>query len=1371
MEIIRYFKDIRKEDVQIAGGKGASLGEMINSGIFIPKGFVILSSAFEKFLEETDLDVEIDSILHKVKHDDINTVEKASEQIKALILNSKMPKLIGNEINKHFKKLGSKYVAVRSSATSEDSSTAAWAGQLETYLNTNKKSLLENVKKCWASLFTPRAIFYRFEKDLHKQKISVAVVVQKMVESEKSGISFSVHPVTQDKNQLIIEAGFGLGEAIVSGQITPDSYVVEKEPRRIIDKNVVNQEKGLYRSNKGGNEWRELGEKGKKQVLNDKEIFKLSELILKIENHYGFPVDVEWAFENGNFYIVQSRPITTLSDKRQEKKDPLILLGAWNVMPLEAWRWFNTVAIEKLRKLTGIKIRVFTYVEEDLHYQCVFENEVSELRRRFEKSKSEKERVDYVSKIYDDFYKEVPKLEKYLDKVEGKDFSKFSNREIIEAIKNFADLWTAITTQIWYAVFLDIWYPLPQEHKAAKEVAAKARDKTGHLHERSNLTERKLYAEVAKRLGVDVNFLFPAEIVDTLSNGISYTDEIKKRKQFCVTASVEGTYKIYSGAKAKELFEKYRPPSVGTEAKRELQGAPACNGRVSGVVRVIRRDKDFDQFKNGEILVALQTMVHYLPIMKKAKAILTEFGGLTSHAAIVSRELNKPCIVGIPNLLASVQDGDKVEVDADRGIVNILNRTVKKSTLSNDNNLSTKQKIEKIFSRDFSLITLQMDYLPESSQTRPWTNERNPFQPYLIFWRNEGTSKIYFNVKGVGWIKEQLKKQVNRNKDFLKKVEKKVREGIKYIRPIYEKKKILNKKDLIRFVNEFIDSYHWIEAMWWIKSMASEELKEIDCSNIVKLREETEELSAASDIVIRRSLANLYPELDNLSAMISIEELRGDTKIDIETLKKRDKGFVLIDNKIILDKTFHEVLNEKNLILEEEVIDPTVTVLKGERVSNGKYRGRIVRVMGHNDFGKFRQGDILLSPMTMVDFLPIMKKAGAFITDEGGVLCHAAIVARELNKPCVVGTIFATRILKDGDEVEVDADNGIIRILKEKKQYFEELIHLDFPLIVAELTNYGETIEDIPWSKKKFKFKPYCIFVRKNNSLYYYYDKGGIKWKIEEAGKFDKKIMIENISKSYNELKDIIEKEKSLDKQGFKKFIDKLKRCWTWFDCMWWMIEYYDQNNFDKEDLLEVRKKTQHFAQGIAAVIRNSIKKIYPKQKKYADVLLLNEVLNNEIPKEKILNKRLQGYAYTNSKLYDSIEKIKNEFDIEIEVQELYTGELKGQTAYPGKVEGIVKIFERREDIKNFKEGEILVASTTTPDFLPAMKKASAIISEHGGAISHAAITSRELKIPCIVGVKGATQVLKDGMEVEVDANRGIIKIIDFLVNSRNQQI
>lgn len=313
MEFIRSFEKLSKEDVGLAGGKGASLGEMTQAGVPVPPGFVVLSDAFERFIEETNLNVEIDAILDGVNHEAMHTVENVSEKIQALILGAEMPADIADGVMKFFKELDAQYVAVRSSATAEDSSAVAWAGQLDSFLNTTESTLLQNVKRCWASLFTPRAIFYRFEKNLHKQKISVAVVVQKMVASEVSGIAFSVHPLTQDYNQLIIEAGYGLGEAIVSGQIIPDSYVVEKEPRRIIDINVSIQERGLYRQASGGNVWQNIPkETGKQQKLSEQEILDLADVVVTIEKHYGFPCDIEWAMEDKKLYIVQSRPITTL---------------------------------------------------------------------------------------------------------------------------------------------------------------------------------------------------------------------------------------------------------------------------------------------------------------------------------------------------------------------------------------------------------------------------------------------------------------------------------------------------------------------------------------------------------------------------------------------------------------------------------------------------------------------------------------------------------------------------------------------------------------------------------------------------------------------------------------------------------------------------------------------------------------------------------------------------------------------------------------------------------------------------------------------------------------------------------------------------
>jgi len=315
---VKTFDQLSKNDVSIAGGKGASLGEMTQAKIPVPPGFVVLATAFDAFLEESKLDAKIELILKKTKTKEINSIDRASNEIQKLILTAKFSLQLSKEIMKEFAGLKSPFVAVRSSATAEDSFTASWAGELESYLNTTQNNLLENVKHCWASLFSPRAIFYRYEKKLGAVKVSVAVVVQAMIQSEISGITFTVHPVTEDRNQMVIEAGWGLGEAIVGGKITPDSYIINKskvksqKSKVIVDKNISEQKMMIVKGQKGTIEKLVPKARQEKQKLTDKQILALAKICYNIEKHYGKPQDIEWAFARGNFYIVQSRPITTL---------------------------------------------------------------------------------------------------------------------------------------------------------------------------------------------------------------------------------------------------------------------------------------------------------------------------------------------------------------------------------------------------------------------------------------------------------------------------------------------------------------------------------------------------------------------------------------------------------------------------------------------------------------------------------------------------------------------------------------------------------------------------------------------------------------------------------------------------------------------------------------------------------------------------------------------------------------------------------------------------------------------------------------------------------------------------------------------------
>jgi len=311
--LVKQFSEFDKASVNEAGGKGASLGEMTQAGIPVPPGFVVVAAAFDQFLEETDLLVEVNAQMRNVNYEDVASVTEVSKVIRDLIGDAVFPEVLSKTVTKQFQSLGTQCVAVRSSATAEDGTQDSWAGELESYLNTTETTLLDNIKKCWSSLFTPRAIVYRNEKGLIESKVSVAVVVQKMVQSEVSGICFTVHPVTEDPKQMIIEAGWGLGEAIVSGQITPDSYVVNKDTKSIVDVNISEQAMMIVKGDGGSNREVDVPDEVKEQQkIEEAQILELAEICITVEEHYGFPVDIEWAMEDDVFYIVQSRPITTL---------------------------------------------------------------------------------------------------------------------------------------------------------------------------------------------------------------------------------------------------------------------------------------------------------------------------------------------------------------------------------------------------------------------------------------------------------------------------------------------------------------------------------------------------------------------------------------------------------------------------------------------------------------------------------------------------------------------------------------------------------------------------------------------------------------------------------------------------------------------------------------------------------------------------------------------------------------------------------------------------------------------------------------------------------------------------------------------------
>ena len=454
MKNVYWLNELSKSSLSTAGGKGANLAEMINSGFPVPNAFIVGAETYFDFVKLNGLEKTISEETKNLNYEDTAAVQKASQAIKTAILNARMQNDVAADITRSYNKLCDAkgvilssaeevFVAVRSSATAEDLPGASFAGQQATFLNVKGSERLVNaVKACWASLFEARAIYYSNEKGFEHLRVGIAVVVQKMVQSEKSGIAFTVDPVTQNENNIIIEAGFGLGEAIVSGSVTPDKYIVDKRNFEIIEKVFEKQERMLVKTSKG-DEWvaveQELQEV---QKLSNEEINALARICADIEKHYAFPQDIEFAFEGKNIFIVQSRAITTLKNK----------------------------GIETAKTL--------------------FEN-------------------------------------------------------------------------------------APQN----------------------------------------------------------------------ASVSAHGTGKVL------------------------LQGLPASPGIATGAVKIILDLSHLNKIQKGDILVTKMTTPDFVPAMKRATAIITDEGGMTAHAAIVSRELGIPCIVGSRKATSILSDGQVITVDAKRGVV------------------------------------------------------------------------------------------------------------------------------------------------------------------------------------------------------------------------------------------------------------------------------------------------------------------------------------------------------------------------------------------------------------------------------------------------------------------------------------------------------------------------------------------------------------------------------------------------------------------------------------------------------------------------------------------------------------------------------
>ena len=803
---VKFFKDI--SEIDSVGGKGSSLAKMYQNEFNIPNGYIIMANVFDKFLDENNVKEKIQEIINRCNINDEKDIENKSNEITQIISKCYISDTIEKEIMISYKELNCKYVAVRSSATSEDGVNHAWAGQLETFLNVDEMNIIENIKKCWSSIFSPRAIFYRI-KNNDKSDITVAVIVQKMLQSDVSGVAFSINPTNNNLDEIVIESALGLGEAIVSGKITPDNYTISKKDNTIINKAIKCQKTKLVKEN-GINKWLEVKD-GNLQKLDDKIVLKLSNLVKKIEDFYGFPVDIEYGIENGKIYILQCRPITTI--KKNELVEKIKKIGNWKFYVSRKFNWFveNTEIYASLEKyqneLLGFEIATQNYLclngdeyllDSDFELLCkkldnYLQNDINFFEKfakiEFDLVEEIKDYLKYLKNknletlSFNELYEEMEmfnnlyiksfipgmtrpedyliyRLEKELinENFSEKDieiiFSNIStcpnyfqlsySEEPLDLLKlalkikngkNVEELidehvqqysWIRGPVEFEDTAFTKEDYLLRLDNLINDDIEEKIENinnvrKNNDIEyekilEQYNFTHRAkklitairnfiflrtytteysdhlfyvgrhtIFEEISNRTRIEnknLIMLDDKEILDILKNQGIISREIKnvlenRKKGFAmiwINGNVQTVFGNESLQLQDEIAKAYKTSSDEEEKSNSkiISGSIANRGKVKGIARVLTKYQDIYRVEKGDIIVATMTTPDYVSAMEKASGFITDEGGITCHAAILSREFNVPCIVGTINGTKEIQDGQMIELDAYNGKVYIL---------------------------------------------------------------------------------------------------------------------------------------------------------------------------------------------------------------------------------------------------------------------------------------------------------------------------------------------------------------------------------------------------------------------------------------------------------------------------------------------------------------------------------------------------------------------------------------------------------------------------------------------------------------------------------------------------------------------------
>jgi phosphohistidine swiveling domain-containing protein len=344
-----------------------------------------------------------------------------------------------------------------------------------------------------------------------------------------------------------------------------------------------------------------------------------------------------------------------------------------------------------------------------------------------------------------------------------------------------------------------------------------------------------------------------------------------------------------------------------------------------------------------------------------------------------------------------------------------------------------KKILQKIFTRDFCLATIETWYKAESVDPRQWTNNLEHSFPYQVYERKDGLISVYYDSGGLDLLQKEIKTSIQADPSFILRVEEGFRTKVDTIKSLLDQEPTLNVKELKDFSLKLRSAWVWFDVFWWLIDLIEHSEDKSSLKHLMETREHGQNFVPAADAIFRKSFTHLLGGKARYADVVLLDEVLNSKIPSSKVLEEREKYYIYTDSTLFTTLTLKGVEKKYSILLEDQNKLTQTDQIKGKCAYPGKIEGKVRLILKKDKMSKLNDGEILVTTMTLPEMTPAINKSAAVITDEGGILCHAAIIAREMKKPCIIGTKFATKVLRDGDLVEVDGENGIVRILKKKK--------------------------------------------------------------------------------------------------------------------------------------------------------------------------------------------------------------------------------------------------------------------------------------------------------------------------------------------------